>query len=164
VTPCIPLPSGLALDTASWTQTPLIVCQLIVQLLAVIQQQTARIAALEARLSQNSRNSDHPPSSDPPFVTKRSSATTKGTPGAKPGHPGHHQALLAPTEVIAVTPDVCACGQKEFPATVPYHTHQMIELPVIQMAVIHVVLHKRQTGPEPYLHRWGIKPTRVLTI
>jgi hypothetical protein len=34
--------------------------QLIVQLLAVIQQQTARIAALEARLSQHSRNSDEP--------------------------------------------------------------------------------------------------------
>jgi transposase len=142
VTPSIPLPSGLALDTASWTQTPLVVCQLIVQLLAVIQQQTARIAALEARLSQNSRNSDRPPSSDPPFVTRPSSSTTKGTPGAKLGHPGHRQALLAPTEVIEVTPGVCTCGQQECPATVPYHTHQVIELPEIQMAVMHVVLHE----------------------
>jgi transposase len=142
VTPYIPLPSGLALDTASWTQTPLVVCQLIVQLLAVIQQQTARIAALEARLSQNSRTSDRPPPSDPPFVTKPSSSTTKGTPGAKLGHPGHRQALLAPTEVIEVTPGVCTCGQQECPATVPYHTHQVIELPEIQMAVMHVVLHE----------------------
>jgi transposase len=116
--------------------------QLIVQLLAVIQQQKGRIAALEARLSQNSRNSNRPPSSDPPFVARPSSSTTKGTPGAKPGHPGHRQALLAPTEVIEVTPEACPCGRRKFPVTTPYHTHQVIELPEIQMAVTHVVLHE----------------------
>ena len=138
----LPLPAGLSLDTASWTQAPLVMCQLIVQLLAVIQEQVARIAALEARVSQTSRNSDRPPSSDPPFTTKPSPSTTQGTPGAKLGHPGHRQALLAPTEVIDVTPDVCASGQQEFPATLPYHTHQVIELPEIQMTVMHVVLHE----------------------
>ena len=81
----IPLPAELPLDAASWERTPLVVHQLILQLLAIIQQQEGRIAALEARLSQNSRNSDRPPSSDPPFVTRPSSSTTKGTPGAKPG-------------------------------------------------------------------------------
>jgi hypothetical protein len=77
------------------------VCRLVVQLLGVIRQQAARIAALEALVSENSRNSDRPPLSDPPFVTRSSSAPTKGTPGSKPGHPGHRQALLEPTEVIA---------------------------------------------------------------
>jgi transposase len=105
--------------------------QLIVQLLAIIQQQAARIAALEARLSQKSSNSDRPPSSDPPFAKQPSSSTTQGTPGAKRGHPGHRQARLEPTEVIAVTPKACPCGQREFPATKPYHTHQVIELPEI---------------------------------
>jgi Family of unknown function (DUF6444) len=57
----LPLRAGLPPDAASWEQTPLIVRQLVIQLLAVIQQQTARIAALEARLAQNSRNSDRPP-------------------------------------------------------------------------------------------------------
>lgn len=47
----ISLPAGLPLDAASWEQTPLVVRQLVVQLLAVIQQQEARIAALEARVS-----------------------------------------------------------------------------------------------------------------
>jgi transposase len=151
---------------------PLMMLQLIVQLLAVIQQQAARIAALEARLSQNSRNSDHPPSSDPPFVTEPSSSTTKGTPGAKPGHPGHRQALLAPTQVIEVTPDVCVCGQQEFPATVPYHTHQVIELPEIQMAVMHVVLHETQCPrcgrrlkaelPAEYRYGYGPRLTALL--
>jgi hypothetical protein len=101
----LPPPAGLPLDSTSWEQTRLLMLQVIVQLLAVIQQQTARIAAIEARLSQNSRTSDRPPSSDPPFVTRPSSSTTKGTPGAKLGHPGHRQALLAPTEVIDVTPN-----------------------------------------------------------
>jgi transposase len=142
VAAALPLPAGLPLDATSWEQTPLVVRQVVVQLLAVIQQQHARIAALEARVSQNSRNSDRPPSSDPPFVTPSSSAPTKGTPGAKPGHPGHRQALLEPTEVIAVTPDACACGQQEFPTTTPYYTHQVIELPEIQMTVTHVVLHE----------------------
>src|SRR5687767_10674482 len=64
------VPAGLPPDAASWDQTLLVMRQLIIQLLAVIQQQTARIAALEARLSQTSRNSDRPPSSDPPCVTK----------------------------------------------------------------------------------------------
>jgi transposase len=168
----LPLPEGLALDAASWKRTPTVVRQVVVQLLAVIQQQAARIAALEARLSQNSRNSDRPPSSDPPFVTKPSSSTTQGAPGAKPGHPGHRQALLAPTEVIEVTPDVCVCGQREFPATMPYHTHQVIELPEIQMAVTHVVLHETRCprcgrplkAVLPAAYRYGYGPRLTALI
>ena len=50
----LPLPAELPPAFASGVQTLLLMRQVIVQLLAVIQQQTARIAALEARLSQNS--------------------------------------------------------------------------------------------------------------
>jgi transposase len=142
VAPSLPLPAGLSLDAASWEQTPLVVRQVVVQLLAVIQQQAARITALEARITQHSRNSDRPPSSDPPFAKQPTSSPIQGTPGAKPGHPGHRQVLLTPTEVVEVMPDVCGCGQQEFPATTPYHTHQVIELPEIQMAVTHVMLHE----------------------
>jgi transposase len=138
----LPLPAGVPLDAASWEQTPLVARQLILQLLAVIQQQEGRIAALEARLSQHSRNSDRPPSSDPPFATRPSSSTTKRSPGAKPGHPGHRQALLVPTEVIEVKPESCPCGRTEFPETTPFYTHQVIELPEIQVAVTHVALHE----------------------
>jgi transposase len=41
-----------------------------------------------------------------------------------------------------VTPDVCVCGQQEFPEARAYDTHQVIELPELQMAVMHVVLHE----------------------
>jgi transposase len=66
----LPMPAEVPLDAASWDQTPLAVRQVIVQLLAVIQHQAARITALDARVSQNSRNSDRPPSSDPPYAKR----------------------------------------------------------------------------------------------
>ncbi|MGH8072198.1 MAG: IS66 family transposase [Candidatus Entotheonellia bacterium] len=138
----LPLPAGLPLDALGWEQTLLMMRQLIVQLLTVIQQQAARIAALEARLSQNSSNSDRPPSSAPPYAKRPARSGAQGQPGAKPGHPGHRQVLLIPTEVLAVQPEACPCGQREFPETTPYYTHQIIELPEIQMAVTHVVLHE----------------------
>jgi transposase len=138
----IPLPAGHPLDATTWEQIPLVVCHVVVHLLAVIQQQKGRIAALEARLSQNSRNSDRPPSSDPPYEQRTACSGEHGRPGAKRGHPGHRQALLVPTEIIEATPEACPCGQREFHAPMPYHTHPVIELPEIHMQVTHVILHK----------------------
>jgi transposase len=166
VAPSIPLPAGLPLDSTSWGQTPPVVRQVVVQLLTVIQQQAGRIAALEARLSQNSSNSDRPPSSDPPYEKRTARSGMQGRPGAKPGHPGYRQALLAPTEVIAVKPEVCGCGQQAFPETTPYYTHQIIELPEIQMDVKHVVLHEARCpqcgrsikAPLPQKYRYGYGP------
>jgi transposase len=145
----IPLPEGLPLDAASWEQTPPVVQQLVMQLLTVIGQQEERIRVLEGRMAEleargqrNSSNSDRPPSSDPPWVKAKTPGETKRTPGARPGHPGHRQALLEPTEVIEVRPAPCACGQTEFPDTTPYYTHQVIELPEITMIVRHFVLQE----------------------
>jgi transposase len=168
----IPLPAGLPLDAASWEQTPLVVCQLVVHLLAVIQQQEAQIATLEAHASQHSRNSDRPPSSDPPYEKRTARSGPQGKPGAKPGHPGYRQALLAPTEVIEVTPEACPCGQREFPETTPYYTHQVIELPEIQMQIKHLVLHearcprcgKRIKASLPAEHHHGYGPRLTALI
>jgi transposase len=168
----IPLPEGLPLDAASWAQTLLVVRQLIVHLLAAIAQQAGRIAAHEARVSQNSRNSDRPPSSDPPDATRTARSATLGKPGAKPGHPGHRQALLVPTEVLEVKPERCDCGQWEFPAITPYYTHQQIELPAIQMVVRHVVLHEARCpqcggiikAALPDQHRYGYGPRLTALI
>jgi len=85
-------------------------------------------------------NANRPPSTDPPWVKPHTSSTPKGTPGARPGHLGHRQALLEPTEVIEVQPPACGCGQTAFPDAHPYYTHQVIELPDIQMTVQHFVL------------------------
>jgi hypothetical protein len=130
------------------------------------------IAELEARLSRNSTNSNRPPSSDPPFVTQPSASPRKGTPGAKPGHPGHLQARLEPTEVIEVKPEVCPCGQREFPETTPYYTHQVLELPAIRMHGTHVVLHEacclqcariiKMPLPEKYRYGYGPRLTALI--
>jgi transposase len=146
--------------------------QVVVHLLAVIQQQAGRIAALEARVSRNSRNSDRPPSSDPSYAKHLVRSGGQGRPGARPGHPGHLHARLEPTEVIQVTPKACLCGQREFPATTPYHTHQVIELPEIHMQVTHVVLHEARCprcgrllkAPLPEEHRYGYGPRLTALI
>jgi transposase len=59
-------------------------------------------------------------------------ATERRKPGAKPGHPGHPQVLLEPTATVSLFPDTCACGQRELGELTLYHTHQVIELPVIR--------------------------------
>lgn len=112
------LPEGLPLDPTPWEQTPVVVQELVSHLLAVTRQQDermrileARLAALEARAQRNSGHSNCPPSADPPWVKPHTSSTPKGTPGARPGHPGHRQALLEPTEVIEVQPPACGGGQ-----------------------------------------------------
>jgi transposase len=166
------VPAGLPLDATSWARTPLVVRQVVIHLLAVIQQQQERMAALEARLSQNSRNSDRPPSSDAPYVQRIARSGARGRPGAKPGHPGHRQAWLAPTEVIEVMPEACACGQRAFPETQPYHTHQVIELPEIRMAVTHMVLHETRCprcgrtlkAELPAAYRYGYGPRLTALI
>jgi hypothetical protein len=81
----IPFPAGLPLDAASWYQILVVVCQLVVQLLAIIQRQAARIAALEARVSQNSHNSDRPPWSDPPHPRCRKMGAFRAWCSARPG-------------------------------------------------------------------------------
>ena len=142
MTTAIALPPGLPRDAAPWAQPPLVVRPGVVQLLAVIPHQAARIAPLDARVSQTSRTSERPPASDPPVVTHRSSATTTGTPGAQSGHPGPHPVLVTPTEVSEVNPAPGGCGPRERPTTTPHATHQVIEPPERQIAVTPVVLHE----------------------
>ena len=106
-----------------------------------------QVARLEARLNQDSTTSSRPPSSDSPYKKPRrrtGSSTRTRQGGGKPGHPGHRQVLLAPTSVEDMLPEVCACGSGEFGLVSPYYTHQVIELPRIEMEVNHWVLHQGQ--------------------
>jgi transposase len=172
VADAIPRPDGLPLDAATWEQTPLVVRQLVVQQEERIRTLEARMAELEARLQQRSRNSDRPPSSDPPYEKPTARPGAQGRPGAKPGHPGHRQVLLEPTQVIKVKPEACPCGQQEFPEATPYYTHQVIELPEIQMRVTHIVLHetccprcgRRLKADLPAADRYGYGPRLTALI
>ena len=74
-----------------------------------------RVAQLEARLNQTSRNSSKPPSSDPPQAKPRAAKDPTGRKsGGQPGHKGHGRKLKPESEVdqiLDVRPEQCEqCG------------------------------------------------------
>ncbi len=127
-----------------WAQTPATLQSYVHMLHNELTQLRARVDALEARLRQNSTTSHRPPSSDSPYKKPRqhTMTTPRRKAGGKPGHPGHRQVLLPPTTMRELTPKCCACGNRTFAVTTPYHTHKVIELPPIAMEVTHWVLHR----------------------
>src|SRR5262249_2157894 len=131
------VPMGLDIPPADWQQTPLSVQTLVLTLLK-------HLEAVEARLTQDSSTSQRQPSADSPYKKARKPArdAPPRKAGGQPGHPGHRQSRLAPTDTRVLTPHQCACGNTTLALTRPYHTHQVIELPVIQMDVIHFVLQE----------------------
>jgi transposase len=136
-----------------WEQTPPAVQAYVRTLYDEVAQLHDRVETLEARLTQNSTTSSRPPSSDSPYKKSRrhASSTTPRKAGGKPGHPGHRQVLLPPTTVRKLAPERCACGNTTFALTAPYYTHQVIELPPIEMDVTHWMLHQ---GWCPDCGRW----------
>src|SRR5215831_2724088 len=137
-----------------WEHTPTAVQAYVHTLQDELTQLRARVGALEARLKENSTTSNRPPSSDSPYKKprQRTTATTPRKAGGKPGHQGHRQVLLPPTTVREVRPERCTCGNTTLVLLRPYHTHQVVELPPIEMEVTHWVLHQ---GWCPECGRWS---------
>ena len=130
-----------------WEQTP----PAVQAYLHALQHERGRlqdqVESLQARLNQDSTTSSRPPSSDSPYKKPRrrsGNSPQRRKSGGKPGHPGHRQVLMAPTSVEDLLPEVCACGSGVFALVSPYYTHQVIELPRIEMEVSHWVLHQGQ--------------------
>ena len=130
-------PDRLGIPAEDWQQTPTSVQQQFLSLLK-------RVEALEARLHRDSSHSSRPPATDSPAKKRqrRPQAAERHKPGGKPGPPGHPQVLLAPTSSVALFPSACTCGHGEFSEGVLYHTHQVIEFPVIRLDVTHGRLHQ----------------------
>jgi transposase len=112
----------------------------------------ARIAELEARLSQNSRNSSKPPASDSPFVKPApKSLRTKGV--RRPGRPSGQdgvtlEQVAVPDAVLEHEPEVCSCcgrglsGRPE----VSRERRQVVDLPEIAPRVTEHQLITRRCG------------------
>ena len=98
---------------ASFLQQQEMFLSLLAQQNQVIEKQSERIQALEARLAQNSRTSSKPPSSDGYSKPKRTKSQRQQ--GQKPtgGQPGHEGSTLKqvehPDEVLEYRPSVCQC-------------------------------------------------------
>ena len=64
--------------------------------------------------------------------------------GGQIGHKGHQQKLMEPATQDILFPDRCDCGCSSFdPESIkPFYTHQVIELPKIEMDVRHFILNQ----------------------
>jgi transposase len=114
---------------------------------AIIRALLARLAELEARLNQTSRNSSVPPSSAHPHAKpKRDHERSRRQRGGQPGHRKHERPLLPPeqcTDVQELKPSNCRrCGQGLAGADPDPLRHQVWELPVIRPEVIEYRRHR----------------------
>jgi transposase len=110
----------------------------------------ARVAELEARLGQNSSNSNRPPSSDAPADrdVRRGKPPSGRRRGGQPGHKGWKRTLLPPDRVNETQdhfPDRCRrrrCGKRlpHRPDGNPLR-HQVVEVPRINPHVTEYRLH-----------------------
>jgi transposase len=102
-----------------------------------------QVETLQGRVAKTSQTSSKPLSSDAPFNTpKRQRQTSSGTRGGQHSHRGNGPTLLSPTAVHRIEPGPCPCGHGTLVALTPSSTHQVIELPPIEMEVHHFILHQ----------------------
>jgi transposase len=123
----------LGISEEDWSATPVAVRVVVMELLQ-------RVAQLEARLKQTSRNSSKPPSSDPPQAKPRAAKEPTGRKsGGQPGHEGHGRKLKPESEVdqiIDVRPEHCGqCGTLLLGEDAEPERHQVTEIPRITPVV-----------------------------
>jgi transposase len=147
-------PWSFPFSQVEWDQTPSAVqtylLTLQTQLDALQQQHQAlqcQVDQLQGRVEKTSQTSSKPPSSDSPFNKSKGGGSSgqsgsSGKRGGRQGHPGSGPILLEPTKVQVVHPASCECGHSGLVTSVPYHTHQVIELPPIEMQITHFELHQ----------------------
>ena len=132
-------PEDFNITEEDLARTPLAVRELLFYLAGEVSRLTKRVEELEAKLGEDSSNSNRPPSSDSPYKERQGSGKVKKT---RKKRRGHRQELMPPTETLEILPLACSCGCSNFSNTEPYYTHQHIELPKIVMQVKHFILHK----------------------
>jgi transposase len=138
-------PAGISAE--DWSATPITVRQLVLTLVGTVEHLHHRMAELEERLNQNSRNSSKPPSSDPPNAPPRPPRPPSGRKaGGQPGHAGHTRSLKPLSQlqrVIDLRPTACAqCGALLLGDDPEPQRHQVAELPHI---VPHLTEYRRHT-------------------
>jgi transposase len=107
---------------------------------------SARVATMDERVKQNSRNSSKPPSSDGPHVKPRPKRAPSGRQaGGQMGHKGHGRPLLPETQVeefVEVRPEVCGhCGLGLTGNDPAPARRQITEIPPVRPRVTEVRVH-----------------------
>jgi transposase len=135
--------------------------ELVLKQSAEISRLTARVAELEARLNQNSRNSSKPPSSDGPGAAPRRQLPSGKKRGGQEGHEMKVRALLPPDRIISIRPKRCKCCHTRLPQKSDRHTiFQVLELPKVQPHVTQYHLFE-EPCPECELISRGELPSHV---
>ena len=133
-----PLPDDL------WAKTP---ADVQAAILALVRSFEQRIAALEARLNQNSSNSSRPPSAEPLHVKRQPPRpTSKKRRGGQVGHKRHTRDLVPVerlTRSVEIKPPSCSgCGHALDGHDPEPIRHQVAELPEIRPEVVEYRLHR----------------------
>jgi transposase len=139
-----PRPDGVSAE--DWAATPPVVQELVLSLYATVQQLGHRVADLEERQRQTSRNSSKPPSSDPPGTPPRAQRTSSGRKrGGQKGHKGHGRKFKAAAEVtrvVNIKPVCCeSCGALLLGEDAHPARHQVTELPRVEPEVVEYRQH-----------------------
>ena len=132
-------PEDIEISEDDLAAAPPAVLKLLSFLISEVTRQRKRIEELEAKLGEDSSNSNRPPSSDSPYKEKR-----RSKPVTKPRKKrlGCRQELMSPTETREIRPSICSCGCGKFRNIREYYIHQHIELPEIKMQIRHFILYK----------------------
>ncbi len=104
-----------------------------------------RIEELEERVGKSSRNSNRPPSSDPPYAKPSAKKPpSERKPGGQPGHEPRPRPLAGPEDVgkfVRVVPKTCPhCGGPVEPDDNCPDRHQIWELPKIALWIVEYLL------------------------
>ncbi len=131
-------PPGI--EAAEWDRTPPSVQAMVTALGQSVAQLQQRVAELEERLRQNSRNSSKPPSSDAPSAPPPPKQPASGQPaGGQPGHRGQTRPLkplAAVQRVVELRPTACHhCGTLLLGDDPTPQRHQVTELPRVEPEV-----------------------------
>lgn len=137
------LPDNLKITKADLADTPPAVLELVRTLATENAELRKRVEKLEAKLRENSSNSNKPSSSNSPYdENEESEEKKKKSQSPRKKRKGFRQKFMSPTETQDVNPATCSCGCSSFKNLEPYYTHQYIELPEIVMSVTHLTLYR----------------------
>ena len=122
-----------------------------------------RIVELETKLNRTSTNSNKPPSSDSPYGSRLQIQRETKPRGSRKGY---SRQRLEPTVTHHILPGRCTCGSTNHVEPKPYYTHQVVELPEIELIVEDYVLYqarcrecgKKVKGEIPLEKRTGYGP------
>jgi transposase len=118
---------------------------LVASLATKLEAALKRIAELEEKVGESSRNSSKPPSSDPPSVSRPAKTSTGRKPGGQPGHKRHTREMFPPDKVRSVTeckPERCGQCQHRLRGEDPKPLrHQVADLPKVEPLVDEYRLH-----------------------